>query len=278
MQENYLSHHQKKIILVHPPIPRLFTMSLNKSYMITSHKEWKNPGRYRHPLTSLSPTRLFEQMETMLSFKTCTSKTSISYPQDNAKSQATQNQLNLKIQEHPKVHVLHWRFSQHQQSCLLLVQWIILLYSTQEMSSKSPLRTKLATPIFCTWYPSNILNSTNKFCQAMFKEDDNSHRGMVDRSATLKNLAYIEINRWILCKDNCEQQNIPIPKCLWFHKFRSGYYDLALEHLNKSPKPQHTPSLNDIESTLTIPTPLNIAKNSSSLSPPAVSTMHLPLA
>ena len=47
MQENYLSHHQKKKLLVHPAIFQLFTMSSNKSYIITSNKEWKNPGRYR---------------------------------------------------------------------------------------------------------------------------------------------------------------------------------------------------------------------------------------
>jgi len=239
-------------------------MSSNKSYIITSNKEWRNPGKYR-PSHIIITNKIIWMNGNYALFQDMHIKNKHLLP--SRQCQVLGYPELVKISRYKSIKITNCikEFLNIQQSSLLLGQRTILPHPTQEMeddvhraSSKSPLIKSDWQLTFAPWYSKDVIHSTSKFCHAMFKEDDDRPRGMLNRSIILNKLAIIEIKKWILHKDNCKQQNVPIPKCLWFHRFRSRYFDLTLEHLNETPKLQHTPSLNNIKSTLTMLTPLKI--------------------
>ena len=241
MQKNDISYHRKpKKLLVYPPIPWLFTMSSNKSYIITSNKEWRNPGKYR-PSHIIITNKIIWMNGNYALFQDMHIKNKHLLP--SRQCQVLGYPELVKISRYKSIKITNCikEFLNIQQSSLLLGQRTILPHPTQEMedymhraSSKSPLQKWV-------FYSKDIIHSTGKFCHAKFKEDDDRPGGMLNWSVILNKLAIIEIIKRILHIDNCEQQNIPIPKCLWFHRFRSGYFDLALKHLNETPlAPTHS--------------------------------------
>jgi len=227
-------------LLVSPPISG--TMHSTKSCLTISNSEWQHPEKYNMSYIIIA-NRTIWTTDTYTAFKDIHIKDWNSLPSryNNVPGyphpcEITRYRSIPKYKKFTKAFlkvdkaVFHWSKQSNLKS----------LYKTWKTTCRNLLqnpyfREHWRVPALASWYHQDVQESTKGFIHSMFRSD-RKIEGKMGRSAVLSKHAFLDIDNWISKSRDCQHEQIPFPKCNWFHKLRRGHYNLALSQFDGEPQ------------------------------------------